>query len=244
MLSLECVINKSIIFKMKIKNKFSLKKVKKQKKYSLNLSLNQIKWEKMEKVFSLDRNIFLKKIKKDDDNKPDAKELLKILAAGSIIVLSFAVPTLPLALSPFISSKRFDQSRFNQIFHRLKKQKLVKVVYEKGIPTVRITNAGKVRALRYKMEEMIIKKPQTWDKKWRIVIFDIPEKHKNMREIFRRHLQVMGFFMLQKSVWVHPYSCFDEIEFLRQIYHVGVNVTYIIADKIESSDNLKSFFDL
>lgn len=229
---------------MKTNTKLSLKKVKRQKKYSLNLSLNKIEWEKMEKIFTLDKNIFLKKFMKDDDNKPDAKELLKILAAGSIIALSFAVPTLPLALSPFISSKRFDQSRFNQTFHRLKKQKLVKVIYENGIPTVRITNAGKVRALRYKLEEMMIKKPKVWDKKWRLVIFDIPEKHKNMREIFRRHLQVMGFFMLQKSVWVHAFSCFDEIEFLRQIYHVGINVTYIVADKMESSENLKSFFDL
>lgn len=54
----------------------------------------------------------------------------------------------------------------------------------------------------------------------------------------------MGFYMLQKSVWVHPYPCFDEIEFLRQVYNVGINVTYILAEKIENAEDLKDHFKL
>jgi len=54
----------------------------------------------------------------------------------------------------------------------------------------------------------------------------------------------MGFYMLQKSVWVYPYPCFDEIEFLRQIYKVEINVTYILAKSIENSEYLADNFQL
>jgi len=150
-----------------------------------------------------------------------------------------------MALAPLmIDSNKFTRWKLNHTVKRLKRQNLVKIVYEDGLPVVKITEQGRLRALRYKLEEMEVKKPKVWDRKWRLVIFDIPEKHKRMREIFRNHLKIMGFYMLQKSVWVHPYPCSQEIEFLRQIYNVGINVTYIVAEKIESSDNLKSYFRL
>lgn len=234
-----------MIIPHKIKKIRSRNKLKKAIKYRLPLKLTSVDWQKVEKIFSADEKVLPKKLNKTKDNDARAKEILKLLAAGAVIALSFIVPSAPMALAPFlIDPNKYNKKRFNQTIGRLHRQKLIKISEESGQTVVRITEAGRVRALRYKLMEMEIKRPFTWDKKWRIVIFDIPEKHKNMREIFRRHLQVMGFFMLQKSVWVHPYSCFDEIEFLRQIYHVGVNVTYIIADKIESPENLKHFFDL
>lgn len=45
-----------------------------------------------------------------------------------------------------------------------------------------------------------------WDKKWRLVIFDIPEKQRSLRENFRRKLKELGFGMVQKSVWVSPHD--------------------------------------
>lgn len=41
-----------------------------------------------------------------------------------------------------------------------------------------------------------------WDGKWRIVIFDIPEKYKRIRDLFRRKLKVWGFKLWQQSVWI------------------------------------------
>lgn len=214
-------------------------------KYSASLQLQKIDWAKVEKIFASDRELFLKQIKKGQVLDPRTKELLILLAGGVFFGLSVFFPTLPMALAPFlVERKRFDSGHFSQRIKRLKKQKLVEVVEENGQTLVRITEAGRVRALRYKLEEIEIKKPKVWDKKWRIVIFDIPEKYKRMREIFRDHLKTMGFYMLQKSVWVHPYPCFDEVEFLRQVYHVGVNVSYIVADSIEGATDLKIHFHI
>src|SRR3989344_3239456 len=49
-----------------------------------------------------------------------------------------------------------------------------------------------------------------WDKKWRIVIFDIPQKFNKERNRFRYKLKNTGFYMLQKSVFVFPYPCEEE----------------------------------
>lgn len=227
------------------KKKNRKKVLKKTSRYGLTLQLRNVNWDKVEKIFANDRKYIVNLLNKKEKNIPHSTEILKLLTGGAVIGLSFLIPALPMALAPFIvDSNRYNRGQFNQAIKRLKKQKLVKIVEKDGQTLVRITEAGRVRALRYKLDEIQIKKAKVWDKKWRIVIFDIPEKYKRMREIFRDHLKTMGFYMLQKSVWVHPYPCFNEIEFLRQVYSIGINVTYIVAEKIESSEDLKSHYDL
>ena len=60
---------------------------------------------------------------------------------------------------------------------------------------------------------MKIRKPAKWDGKWRIVVFDIPENLRSIRQALREHLCRLQFYQLQKSVFVLPYECGDEIEF-------------------------------
>ena len=228
-----------------IKKKRRKKNSNKTTRYGLTLQLGSVDWGKVEKIFSNDRKNIINLLDKKEKDITHTSEILKLLAGGAVIALSLAFPVLPMALAPLmIDSNKFTRWKLNHTVKRLKRQNLVKIVYEDGLPVVKITEQGRLRALRYKLEDMEVKKPKVWDRKWRLVIFDIPEKHKRMREIFRNHLKIMGFYMLQKSVWVHPYPCSQEIEFLRKIYNVGINVTYIVAEKIESSDNLKSYFRL
>lgn len=214
-------------------------------KFGTKLELSKVNWKKAEKIFATDVKIIKKVLASDEERNPSVGEVLRVLAGGSIFVLSLVFPTLPMALAPFIlDHKNYNQSLFNQTIKRLEKQKLVEIFTEGDQTLVRITQEGKVRALRYKLSEIQVKKPNVWDKRWRVIIFDIPEKYKRVREMFRDHLKMMGFYMLQRSVWVHPYPCFNEIEFLRQIYKVEIDVTYILAQKIENSDYLIDHFQL
>ncbi len=50
-----------------------------------------------------------------------------------------------------------------------------------------------------------------WDKKWRVVIFDIPQELHRERIKFRQQLKSLGFSSLQKSVLVFPYPCEEEV---------------------------------
>jgi DNA-binding transcriptional regulator PaaX len=113
-----------------------------------------------------------------------------------------------------------------------------------GTITIILTDKGKQKALTYDFGKMEIKKPQKWDKKWRVVLFDIPENRKKIRDALRYHLKNLGFYEFQKSVFVHPYDCKDEIDYLIEFYDIRRFVRFIIADSLDNELHLKKHFNL
>jgi len=107
-----------------------------------------------------------------------------------------------------------------------------------------LTKEGRKKALQFKFEEMQMKKPGKWDKKWRIVIFDIPEKKKKIREVLRKKLKDLGFRELQKSVFVHPFECEEEIDFIVEVFQIRPYVRFIRAESITNKEQLKLKFKL
>lgn len=99
-------------------------------------------------------------------------------------------------------------------------------------------------ALRYKLDTMIIQKPEKWDGKWRIVIFDIPEFNKQLRDTLRLKLRQLGLIELQKSVFIHPYECRNEIDFVIELYGPCRYVRFIEAVSIDTELQLKKKFHL
>jgi len=220
---------------------------KRNAKYSVPLRYKEVNWEKVESIFQNDRVFLAHKTDWSHQGKAfTTKDFLKLLAAGTVFALALTVaPTIPLAIAPFLEDPReYNRKHWRQSIDRLRRQKLVEIVYEGDQTVVKITKEGRFRALRYKLADMGVAPQKRWDGRWRVVVFDIPEKYKQMREIFRENLKTMHFYPLQKSVWVHAYPCFDEIEFLRQVYHVGVDVTFMEVARLEDDTALRSFFEI
>lgn len=113
-----------------------------------------------------------------------------------------------------------------------------------GTTSIVLTEKGKKIALRYNTEKIKIKKPLRWDKKWRIIIFDIPEKNRSARDIFRDKLKTLNFYELQKSVFVHPYNCVEELNFLVEFYGIRNNVYLIEATRLSNEEKLKLHFKI
>lgn len=127
----------------------------------------------------------------------------------------------------------------------LYKSKLIDERYEKdGRTTLIISESGKKKALSYQLEEMTIRKPKIWDKKWRLVIFDVPEKRKRIREALRAKLKELEFYELQKSVFVHPFDCKDEIDFIIEIFEARSFVRFAVIESIDNELHLKKIFNL
>lgn len=204
---------------------------------------SNVDWEKAYKIFYNDKENILHTLRRETERYPYVKEIMLILAAGTIISAAIIMPGLPRLLRAW-NGKGYKRYRLGQTLKRLKKQKLIEVAETKDGPVVRITENGMTKALRYKLDEMKVKTKDSWDKKWRVVIFDIPEGKRRLRDEFRERLKQLGFYQLQKSVFVHAFSYFDEVEFLRQIYTVDIDVTYIEANKIEGQERIKDFFKL
>lgn len=109
---------------------------------------------------------------------------------------------------------------------------------------LRLTPEGEKRLKIAEARNFQLKKPKRWDKKWRIIIFDIKEERKTLRNKIRHTLRQIGFTRLQDSVWVYPYDCEDLITLLKIDFKIGKDVLYIIADKIENDKQLKKQYGL
>jgi DNA-binding transcriptional regulator PaaX len=123
-----------------------------------------------------------------------------------------------------------------------------KLISEKQNPdgtiTIILTSNGKKKALTYDLENMRIKKPDKWDGKWRVVLFDIPDNRRKIRDALRFQLKNLGFYEFQESVFVYPYDCKDEIDYLIEFYDIRRFVRFIIADSIDNELHLKKQFHL
>ncbi|OHA26787.1 MAG: hypothetical protein A3C06_01450 [Candidatus Taylorbacteria bacterium RIFCSPHIGHO2_02_FULL_46_13] len=109
---------------------------------------------------------------------------------------------------------------------------------------LRLTSKGEKKLRQLELRDYKLKKPRRWDKKWRLLIFDIREERKSLRDKVRRTLVSIGFARLQDSVWVYPYDCEDFFTLLKADFKVGKDLLYIIADAIENDRSLREKFGL
>ncbi|MEK7121551.1 MAG: CRISPR-associated endonuclease Cas2 [Patescibacteria group bacterium] len=86
---------------------------------------------------------------------------------------------------------------------------------------------------------------RNWDKKWRVVIFDIPQELHNSRTKFRKKLKSLGFFMLQKSVFIFPYQCEEELGDICKDFGVSDYIDILITEKAGFRDKeLREYYNL
>jgi DNA-binding transcriptional regulator PaaX len=107
-----------------------------------------------------------------------------------------------------------------------------------------LTKRGESVLRRLEAKDFRLKKPKRWDGKWRVLIFDIPEKRKVLRERVREMLTMIGFVRLQDSVWIYPYDCEDLIKLFKADLNVGKGMIYMIVDELEYDTSLKKSFKL
>ena len=109
---------------------------------------------------------------------------------------------------------------------------------------LKVTHKGRALLARLERNEFTLKKPKRWDGKWRVLIFDIPETKKVLREKVRHTLVSIGFYRLQDSVWIYPYDCEDLITLLKANFKIGKDLLYVIVDSIENDKHLREAFQL
>lgn len=76
----------------------------------------------------------------------------------------------------------------------------------------RLTEAGRLLALGGC--DPVARWNRLWDGKWRMILFDVPQKQASARVRLRRSLAERGFGYLQNSVWITPDPLTNEREAL------------------------------
>lgn len=109
---------------------------------------------------------------------------------------------------------------------------------------VKITQLGKKWLKRYEIRHMTVKRPIKWDGLWRVIVFDIPEKNRELRNIVRGWLKKLGFARLQQSVWVVPWPCQEQFDALATEFALGNQAILLESRTIEKQAALKRIFNL
>lgn len=175
------------------------------------------------------------------------KFLLAVLAVGGIATGGAIIPGILKVLKDLDLSENetgYGRKQIENAFKNLKRQKLVELGRNKNRDRieVRLTNKGKERVRELSFDLLEIKKAEKWDGKWRIVIFDIPNRFKPAREALRHKIKELGLKQLQKSVWIYPYDCEDEILFVAEIFEVQRYVEIITAERLLHEEIVKIKF--
>ena len=134
--------------------------------------------------------------------------------------------------------RKYKKSNFYAAcLRRLSTQDIERVVIN-GQPYLRLTGKGKKKVIRY--FPLLKLREKKWDGYLRVVIFDIAEINRNLRNKFRRKLDELGFKMWQRSVWISLLPIEEDFrEFL--VNNELLGQVYLLKDKGESIKDIKEF---
>lgn len=173
------------------------------------------------------------------------KSLLAAVAIGGIVVVAATVPNAAQLLRFFPGYKKGAKFNYQtkSALSRLAVKGLITFVEKDGKRFARITEKGE-GVLEMETEKVAMKKKRKWDRRWRVVIFDVPEKRKSVRASLRRFMSEYEFVRLQDSVWIYPYDCEDLIALAKANFRIGADVLYMIVERLERDKHLREHFKL
>ena len=123
--------------------------------------------------------------------------------------------------------KQLKKASLAQALKRLRERGLVDLVSDEKL-AYRLTDEGKQKAVW----EVVKADNRKWDGKWRVVIFDVPEKRRQVRDLLRENLKRWGFIAWQQSVWATKKDCIKPLR--KFIQDVGIEDWVIVLE----SENL------
>jgi len=170
---------------------------------------------------------------------------LTVVALGVVVFIASTAPNAAQLLRFFPGYKKGARFNFRikSVLSRLATKGLVVFVEKGGKRYARITEKGK-HMLDLETARMQVVKKKRWDRRWRLVIFDIPERHRSVRIRLRKFMASCGFERLQDSVWAYPYDCEDLIALVKAEFRIGADALYLIVEQMEHDKHLREHFRL
>jgi len=172
------------------------------------------------------------------------KTALALLMVGGGIVALALVPGLGAALRLLDPNPRKAMRKIERALKNLANDGEVEVDVHGKRKRYRITPSGTQKLARLEFEAYQPPRFKSWDKKWRVVCFDIPETEKYTRTLFQTKLSELGFYRLQNSVFVTPHNCKELIMLADRAFDLKTCVRVILAEAIDNEQHLLNFFKL
>ncbi len=137
---------------------------------------------------------------------------LRDLEVAADVASEFMYQPYQLLYKNIFDEYQIRKNSLNVAIHRALKAGWVEKTKKEGETYLKLTASGYTKLISLgKLTQ------ERWDGAWRIVVFDIPEKSKRIRNLLRRNLLTLGFVSWQKSVWVSPLAHEEEVtRFLKE----------------------------
>ncbi|PIS07615.1 hypothetical protein COT78_02865 [Candidatus Berkelbacteria bacterium CG10_big_fil_rev_8_21_14_0_10_43_13] len=182
----------------------------------------------------------------------ETKEIIKLTSKEILLLFADGVASLGFAftkskkdknaLGKYLDERSIDRSDFSRKIYRLKQRGYIRKIVENKSDYIELTDLGKNRVEINYLNELKPRISDHWDKKWRIIIFDIPEKYRTIRDVIRSKLYELGFIQVQKSVFVYPFDCHHDIQLICKHYGGSTYIKYMIAEIIEGEEEFIEIF--
>jgi len=128
-------------------------------------------------------------------------------------------------------SKKQERKNFSQLIYYLKKKGLIKIKNLEQKQAILVTKKGADKILKIKLKTK--ERKRRVDGKWQMLIFDIPERKRRLRDLLRESLYLLSYKMLQQSVWVCPYDVLKETEAILRKYSLDSYTKLFLIEEIE-----------
>lgn len=176
------------------------------------------------------------------------QDILKaaLIAGGIALILTSPINTGRLLKEIPKELKKYKRKQLWRALYYLRSKNRIRIIKENNNDIeIEITKVGKKYLRKIDFDNLSLTEPNVWDKKWRMVIFDVPEKKNKERHALSAKLKDLGFYPLQESVFIYPYDCRDEIDFICSFLSIHHYVNYCVVDMLDKNEgDLRKFFDL
>lgn len=161
-------------------------------------------------------------------------------------------PTLPLVISTIYKLLKearrlnIEEKKILRTLKNLEKREIISIIEQNNEVYIQLIDNNHPSVIKYSLQFLLDfkKKDKKWDGKWFMVFFDVPEIQRNKRNYLRNLLTKVGFYRYQKSVYIFPFDCKEEINLIKKIVESAKYMKYIIAEQIEDEEEIKRFFNL
>jgi DNA-binding transcriptional regulator PaaX len=149
-----------------------------------------------------------------------------------------------IALGEKLSPEFYNNQKIAKTSYNLRRYRFVRHAKKRVDNNYLLTPKGENKLRDILIDDIEIKNPKRWDGKWRLVMYDFPIRFKKARNAFRFKLKQLGFFQFQKSAWIYPYPCEEEILFVADFYGVRKHLEILEVGKILDDRKIKKYFGL
>ena len=159
-------------------------------------------------------------------------EILRYGVTSAALGAAFVAPNILIGL------KKPIEKLYEHLDDRERKREVMRVIYymkNRGYLAgdyefgLQLTDRAKELLRKRDIEKLETTPQSVWDKRWRIICYDIPVSHSGARRALQEKLHKYGCFHLQSSVLITPFPCLEDIKAIAATYDVSDYISYFEA---------------